>query len=118
MDYIVKYNKAIITAIVAIAILSGITRIFSYTVGYYLLLSTVILYLIYRLLYFTAIIINHKRFSRIDKQYLAIFIALLAVVIFNNFNLLDAPFISLILLLIDYLISIQNAIKNNAADNA
>lgn len=117
MDYILKHNKVIITAIVAIAILSGITRIFSYKVGYYMLLSTVILYLIYRLLYFAAILINHKRFNRTDKQYLAIFIALLAIVIFNNFNLLDAPFISLILLLIDYIISVQNSIKNASADN-
>ena len=117
MDYILKHNKAIITAIVAIAILSGITRIFSYKVGYYMLLSTVILYLAYRLLYFAIIIIKHKQFSRADKQYLAIFIALLAVVIFNNFNLLDAPFISLIFLLIDYIISIQYSTKDKTAND-
>lgn len=115
MNYILKHNKAIITAIVAIAILSGITRIFSYKVGYYMLLSTVILYLVYRLLYFAATIVKRKQFDKTDKQYLALFIVLLAVVGFNNFDLLDAPFISLILLLVDYIISMQSPIKDKTA---
>jgi uncharacterized membrane protein YhaH (DUF805 family) len=107
MDYILKYSKAIITAIVAIAILSGLARIFSYRVGYYILLAAVILYFIYRLFYFTIISIKHKRLDKVDKQHLAIFFVLLIVIVFNNFNLLDAPFISLFLLMVDYLISLQ-----------
>ena len=107
MDYILKHTKVIITTIVALAILSGVTKIFSSKAGHYVLVSTVTLYLVYRLVYFIAIYTKHKQFSRIDKQYLAIFSTLLAIVIFNNFNLLGAPFISLIFILVDYIITLQ-----------
>lgn len=72
-----------------------------------MLLLAVAVYFIYRLLYFATTITRHKRLNRSDKQHFAVFIALLIVVVFNNFDLLDAPFISLFLLMVDYLISFQ-----------
>lgn len=109
MNYILKNSKTIITAIVITAIFSGIIRIFSYKVGYYLLLTTVISYFIFRTIYFISTITKTKHINKIDKQHLAIFIALIVIVIFNNFSLLNAPFLSLVFLLIDYLISLQTS---------
>lgn len=82
-----------------------------------MLLTVVIAYLVYRLLYFTIIFVKHKRLGKTDKQHLAIFVVLLVVVIFNNFNFLEAPFISLFLLLLDYLISLQTAAKDAAKND-